>query len=360
MNEKGQVYDETKYAWLQGRQVWTYCFLYQNHERFRREDMKAAAIKGGEFLLNHFKDQNSDKIYFMTSREGLPLKHQRTLFTEVFFCMAMSGLYQITKEKKYFIEATEIFQKIHQWARFDESGLGKLPNLPKVSTLANAFCLLSLIHEMEDIGAEDIIKIEEIANWCVDDIFKHVQRNGTRILETVSVDGKELPNSAAGRVLNPGHSIECGWFLLKEAKRIDNPELKDKAIKHFIEYPLEYGTDKEEGGLFYFLDVDGNDPIQLEWDMKLWWAHLETMIALIMAYEVTKDEKHWNAFVDIAEYSFDKFSDPVHGEWYGYLSRNGEPKMNWKGGSFKGCFHLPRALSIIERILTKLIQNHEN
>ena len=134
LNEKGQVYDETKYAWLQGRQVWTYCFLYQNHERFKREDMKAAAIKGGEFLLNHFKDQNSDKIYFMTSREGLPLKHQRTLFTEVFFCMAMSGLYQITKEKKYFIEATEMFQKIHQWARFDESGLGKLPNLPKVST----------------------------------------------------------------------------------------------------------------------------------------------------------------------------------------------------------------------------------
>ena len=214
MNETGQVYDETKYAWLQGRQIWTYCFLYQNHPRFKTEELKKAAIQGGEFLLKHFKDENSGKIYFMATKEGVPLKHQRTLFTEVFFCMAMSGLYQITKNPKYFTEAIEMFKKIHTWARFDESGLGKLPNLPKVSTLANGFCLLSLVHEMEDIGAEDILDLEEISKWCVEDIFKHVQRNGTRILETVSLDGKELVNSAAGRVLNPGLKYSEGLKII--------------------------------------------------------------------------------------------------------------------------------------------------
>ena len=54
------------------------------------------------------------------------------------------------------------------------------------------------------IGADEILNLEEIAKWCVEDIFKHIQRNGTRILETVSIDGKELKNSASGRVLNPG------------------------------------------------------------------------------------------------------------------------------------------------------------
>ena len=93
--------------------------------------------------------------------------------------------------------------------------------------------------------------------------------------------------------------------------------------------------------------------------MKLWWAHLETMIATLMAYEVTQEPKHWDAFVKISDYAFDRFSDPVNGEWYGYLSREGAVKMKWKGGAFKGCFHVPRALSIIERILTKLIQNQE-
>ena len=52
-----------------------------------------------------------------------------------------------------------MFKKIHTWARFDESGLGKLPDLPKVSTLANGFCLLSLVHEMEDIGTAHLNRL---------------------------------------------------------------------------------------------------------------------------------------------------------------------------------------------------------
>ena len=57
--------------------------------------------------------------------------------------------------------------------------------------------------------------------------------------------------------MNPGHAIECGWFLIKEADRIHDEELKQKAIEHFILNPIEYGSDKEHGGIFYFLDVDG-------------------------------------------------------------------------------------------------------
>ena len=93
--------------------------------------------------------------------------------------------------------------------------------------------------------------------------------------------------------------------------------------------------------------------------MKLWWVHLETMIATLMAYEVTKDPNWWNTFEEVANYSFETFSDPINGEWYGYVSRTGELINRWKGGPFKGCFHLPRALSIIERILTKLIKENE-
>ena len=43
-------------------------------------------------------------------------------------------------------------------------------------------------------------------------------------------------------------------------------------------------------------------------------------------------------------YSFDHFSDPVHGEWYGYLNREGMRTHQLKGGPYKGCFHVPRGL----------------
>ena len=57
--------------------------------------------------------------------------------------------------------------------------------------------------------------------------------------------------------MNPGHAIECGWFLLVEAERSGDLDLRKVAVESFIRSPFEYGWDKENGGLFSFLDVDG-------------------------------------------------------------------------------------------------------
>ena len=42
----GQVYDTTKYGWLQGRQVWMYCQLYTSLDRFKKDALLQAAING--------------------------------------------------------------------------------------------------------------------------------------------------------------------------------------------------------------------------------------------------------------------------------------------------------------------------
>lgn len=54
-----------------------------------------------------------------------------------------------------------------------------------------------------------------------------------------------------------GHAIECGWYLLREASIQGSSDLAEFAIKHFIVNPFDYGWDGDYGGLFYFLDVDG-------------------------------------------------------------------------------------------------------
>jgi mannose/cellobiose epimerase-like protein (N-acyl-D-glucosamine 2-epimerase family) len=33
-----------------------------------------------------------------------------------------------------------------------------------------------------------------------------------------------------------------------------------------------------------------------------------------------------------------------HGEWFGYLDEAGRVNQRFKGGPYKGCFHVPRAL----------------
>lgn len=39
-----------------------------------------------------------------------------------------------------------------------------------------------------------------------------------------------------------------------------------------IDSTMEFGWDKEYGGLYYFLDIEGKPPQQLEWNQKLWYV----------------------------------------------------------------------------------------
>ncbi|XP_030049958.1 N-acylglucosamine 2-epimerase isoform X2 [Microcaecilia unicolor] len=278
----GAVYEEVKYVWLQGRQVWTYCRLYRTLPRFCRPEILNAAITGGEFLIRHARiSADSQKCAFVLTRDGKAMKVQRTVFSECFYVMAMDELWRATGQRKY-------------------------------------------------------------------------RRKGKAVLENVSEDGHELPGSL-GRHQNPGHAIEAGWFLLCYAVKHQDPELSKVAIQNFMVQPFQTGWDQEHGGLFSFLDVDGHCPTQLEWNMKMWWPHTEALIAFLMAYFEKRDAKLLQQFEKVFEFVFSKFTDPEHGEWFGYLSQEGKVALNIKGGPFKGCFHVPRCLYMCELILDKLL-----
>ena len=133
------------------------------------------------------------------------------------------------------------------------------------------------------------------------------QRSGDVILENVTEDGRELAGSA-GRLVNPGHAIEAGWFLLQHARRRRNDALARVAVDKFIVGAFEYGWDGTDGGLFYFLDADGFSPTQLEWNMKLFWPHSEALIAFLMAYGETKDDALLQAFDKVFQYTFSHVS----------------------------------------------------
>jgi len=92
----------------------------------------------------------------------------------------------------------------------------------------------------------------------------------------------------------------------------------------------------------------------LEWDQKLWWVHLEALVALAMGYSLTGRQDCLDWYRRVHDYTWGHFPDPEHGEWYGYLNRRGEVLLPLKGGKWKGCFHLPRALHRCAQIFKKL------
>ena len=109
-----------------------------------------------------------------------------------------------------------------------------------------------------------------------------------------------------------GHVIEGGWFLLKLAQKRNDNDLKKIAMETFILKPFQCGWDKQYGGLFYYLDVDGWYPTQLEWSQKLWWPHNEALIAFLMAYQETGTSVYLERFEQIFDYSYSHVSIERH------------------------------------------------
>ncbi|XP_060038882.1 N-acylglucosamine 2-epimerase isoform X2 [Erinaceus europaeus] len=354
----GQLYDDLKYVWLQGRQVWMYCHLYRKLERFRRPELLEAAKAGGEFLLRFARvAPPGQKCAFVLTRAGSPVKVQRTIFSECFYTMAMDELWKVTGDARYQGEALDMMAQIVHWVQEDPAGLGRsqLAGTPASEPMAIPMMLLGLV---EQLGEEDeglARHYAELGDWCAHRILQHVQRDGQAVLENISEDGRELPG-CLGRHQNPGHALEAGWFLLRYALRKGDPALRAHVIDKFLLLPFRSGWDPEHGGLFYFQDADGLCPTQLEWSMKLWWPHSEAMVAFLMGYSDSGDPVLLRLFSQVAEYTFRQFRDPEHGEWFGYLSREGKVALTIKGGPFKGCFHVPRCLALCEEMLTILLR----
>jgi N-acylglucosamine 2-epimerase len=156
-------------------------------------------------------------------------------------------------------------------------------------------------------------------------------------------DQGEMLDTMDGRLINPGHAIEACWFLMDIGDRLGDSKLIQTAVDISIRM-LEYGWDPDHEGIFYFMDMKGLPMQQLEWDQKLWWVHLESIIATLKGYALTKDIRCWQWFEKLHDYSWSHFHDPEYGEWYGYLKRDGSLLNPSKGGKWKGCFHVPRGL----------------
>ncbi|CAH1782525.1 unnamed protein product [Owenia fusiformis] len=367
LGRDGKPFDSLKYCWIQGRQVWTYSKLYNEVERFRKPEILQAAIQGAEFIMKHMKVAGTGKCYMILTREGKPLKIQRTIFSECFYTMALSELAKATGNQDYLVEAEMTFKKIIYWVQTDDNELGrpKYHSSIVMNTLAIPMMLLCLFNQMESV-AENQLKSQhsELLDWCIEQISKHVQRDGSVILENVSPSGEEL-EGVIGRHMNPGHAIEAGWFMLQQASKLKREDLRNLAIEKFILNPFNYGWDEKYGGLFYFMDADQLlDPeltsTHLEWNMKLWWPHSEAMVALLMAYKETKETVYLDKFQQTYDYCWEHFVDPKYGEWYGYCTRNGDVSMPHKGTQWKGCFHIPRSLLMCEQMLKEILKEQTN
>lgn len=349
LERDGEVYDTDKFVWLQGREVWMFATLYNKVEK--RQEWLDCAIQGAEFLKKHGHDGNLN-WYFALDREGNPLVEPYNIFSYTFAVIAFGQLSIATGNKEYADIAKRTFDIVLSKVDNPKGKWNKAaPGARALKSFALPMILCNVALEIEPLLDADFM--QQTIDTCIHEVMDVFYRPEMGlIVEHLSTDG-DLVDCFDGRLLNPGHAIEAMWFVMDLGKRLGRQDLIEKAVTIALN-EAEYGWDKEHGGIFYFMDRLGRPCQQLEWDQKLWWVHIETLITMLKGYQLTGNAQCLEWFERVHNYVWTHFTDKEYAEWFGYLNRQGEVLLSLKGGKWKGCFHVPRGLFQCWQILEDL------
>ncbi len=359
LDRQGKIFSTDKSVWMQGRCGWIFAWLC--HCYGVKQEWLEASKSCIDFMEKYcFNHEAGDRMYFTVTEDGQPLRQRRYYYSEAFCAVANAEYYALTGDKACLARARQTYDMYWDLAHGmpDPTGMG--PKTIAATRTGRGFGIpmiyLNVTSVLMRCDPERKALYEERAASCVEDILKyHVKPELKCVLENVGPNGEARLNYTEGRFVNPGHDIEGVWFMLEHAGRTGDTELV-KTCEEIFHWAINAGWDHEYGGLLYFVDALGLPPESYEHDMKLWWPHNEILISTMMLYRDTGKEEYLDWFYKTLDYCREYLSDSEYGEWYGYLRRDGKPTQPpCKGSTFKGPFHLPRMLSMVDIMIGQVL-----
>jgi len=338
LDQDGTILHTDKPVWFQGRFAWILATLYNTVER--RPEWLELARHGIDFITKHCFDADG-RMFFSVTREGRPLRKRRYLFSECFAVIALAAYGIAADDASARQRALDLFKMVLKY--HTTPGLvppKTIPGTRPMKGLAMPMILTVTAQELRKAVDDPITR--EVIDRSIGEIERDFLKPEFRcVLETVGPGG-EFIDTFDGRMVCPGHAIEAGWFILEEGRlRGGDPRLVRLGTT-IVDWSLEIGWDREYGGVLYYRDAKGLPCTEYWHDMKFWWAHNEAVIAALLAWQLTRDPKYARWHQMVHDWSYAHFPDPLYGEWFGYLHRDGTVSTRLKGNMWKGPFHLPR------------------
>lgn len=351
LDRDGSVYHHDKGVWQTGRFGWITALLYNEVER--RPEWLEASRSCAQFLEQHCFDTDG-RMYFEVTRDGRPVRKRRYAYSENFCVMAWSEYAKAAGDEHYRKAALDLYAKTLHYYRHPEIFPPKYDTRTRQHrSHGETMIQFALAQQMRRLGDSDLYDqaaLEAYRN--VRELFMHEKEKA--LFETVGPKGERL-DSPAGRCVNPGHAIETAWFLMEESRRRNDGDML-KIGCTILDWSMQLGWDSRYGGILYFVDIEGKPLEQYEHDMKLAWPHNEALVACLMAHHLTGDAKYERWYDMVHEWTYAHFPDPLHGDWFKYLHRDGSPASTRKGSHWVSCFHLPRQQFVCWKLLQAMKQ----
>ena len=315
---------------LNARLVWTFSSAYR---MLKDKQYLTLANRAQRYFLDHFIDREYGGSFYTVTATGEPLATHKDTYQNVFAIYGLSEHYRATGNKESLDAAIAIYRKIveHTYDPIYGGFIGCVEcrgiqftrewekmevEFPKTmnTNLHVLEALTNLYRVWKDEGLKKQLRdlIEVMSNKMVNQTTWHQY-----LFLTMDWQNRRDIDSY-------GHDIEFSWLLVEAAEVLgDEKILKDtqRIAVNMATTQLKEGIN-ENGAMMN--DREGE---RLNTNLS-WWVQSETVVGFLNAWHISGDKKFLDAAVRSWEWIKTYMIDREHGEWYGNVNAENEPRRN--------------------------------
>jgi mannobiose 2-epimerase len=339
---------------LNSRILWTFSAAYRI---FGDDAYKVCDQRARDYLKTAFWDNEHGGLYWQVDYTGKPLNNRKQFYNIAFGIYALSEHYRAAGDSSSLELAMTLFDVTErhgldpaaggyieacsrEWRSIDDFRLSsKEINCPK--SMNTNLHVLEAYTNLVRAGKDDRVRkaLESLLHITLDKI---VNRNWNFEL-FFDMDWHSLSGD-----ISYGHDIEGSWLLYEAALAVGDEALISKvkqAALAIAEVTYTAAIDRKNGGL-----LSGCDAAGLVHTRKEWWPQAEAVAGFYNAYELSGDQKYFDAADSVWGYIKNHFVDRAHGEWHNELNPDNTPDATMpKAGFWKCPYHNARACFEIVR-----------
>jgi mannobiose 2-epimerase len=304
--------------------------------------------------LDAFRDTEHGGYHWAIDENNKVIEPRKEVYVQLYILLGLSEYFRLTHDTECKDACIGLFDFIDTRCT-DTEGYGfidkftpqwqRLPDSQQGRSLETHLHALETCTPLVEIVHTQTVR-QRLSN-CLDSIC-------TRILDPHTFHTRhffDLDWNAAPDTVAYGHDIETSWLLYEAAQALgdrDSIERCGSIAVRIADTVRREAFDKNSGGIFNRMNSENK---------KEWWPQAEACVGFLNAYQISGDERFYDAFAAVWHCIDTFFSDKRHGEWYSTLDKTGAPDSNsHKLSQWKGPYHTVRTCVEIMNRTTQLCE----
>jgi cellobiose epimerase len=333
---------------LNARILWTFARAYRLLDE---PGLLDAARRACDYFVGHFVDPEHSGVYWLVDFRGNPVDTSKKTYAQAFACFALAEYGVAAADAQAAMLACTLMETVVVRCRDAEHG-GYFETFSRDWKLSDDQRLSGVdLNEKKSMNAH--LHLLEACAGLTRAGHRGNPKKWLRGLIDIHLDRILDPRtghlkmffaedwSVRSTRISFGHDIEGSWLLREAAEQLGDEGLRAKARDAALaiaQAVYREGRDGE-GAILYEADPSGI----IDGD-RHWWPQAEAVVGFLNAWELSGDERYFEAAENCWEFIERRIIDRTRGEWFWKVSGAGIPdETRYKVDMWKCPYHNSRA-----------------